>query len=257
MYIYSFSLDCDAKWVDVGLVGELFFLPNLHLLTLLGKQVDVGLARELFFPPNLHLLTLLGKWVKGRFSGRIISLAKPTSTHSSWKMSRCRFGGNIIFPAKPISTHPYLKTSRCRFGGMNNSTANFTSACFYSDFHSKQVDVKLVGKIIMKSSLNAPNNHQTYHCCHCQCCCCIFHPCCHCLNLSPVWALSLVALPLLWTLVSLIYLLILEIPLYLSTNNTSWINYYYLNNANMTDALILSMQWFWYVLFYTQWTALM
>jgi hypothetical protein len=43
------------------MVGELFFLPNLYLLTPLGKQVDVGLAGELFFPPNLHLITLLGK----------------------------------------------------------------------------------------------------------------------------------------------------------------------------------------------------
>jgi hypothetical protein len=60
-YIYPLSSDCDAKQVDVGLAGELFFPPNLHLLTLLGKQVDVGLARELFFPPNLHLFTLLGK----------------------------------------------------------------------------------------------------------------------------------------------------------------------------------------------------
>jgi hypothetical protein len=61
MYIYSLSLDFDAKQVDVGLVGELFFTPNLHILTLLGKQVDVGLAGKLFFLPNLHLLTLIGK----------------------------------------------------------------------------------------------------------------------------------------------------------------------------------------------------
>jgi hypothetical protein len=63
MYIYSHSSDCDAKQVDVGLAGELFFLPNLHLLTLHGKQVDVGLAEKLFFLPNLHLLTLIGKQV--------------------------------------------------------------------------------------------------------------------------------------------------------------------------------------------------
>jgi hypothetical protein len=56
MYIYSLSLDYGAKGVDVGLAGELFSPPNLHLLTLLGKQVDVGLAG--IFP------------------------AKPTSTHS-------------------------------------------------------------------------------------------------------------------------------------------------------------------------------
>jgi hypothetical protein len=42
-------------------MGELFFLPNLHLLILLGKQVDVCFAGELFYPPTLHLLTLLGK----------------------------------------------------------------------------------------------------------------------------------------------------------------------------------------------------
>jgi hypothetical protein len=34
----------------------------------------------------------------------------------------------------------------------------------------------------------------------------------------------------------------LEIPLYLSTNNTSWIDYYYQNNVNTTDALIISIQ---------------
>ncbi len=45
------------------MAGELFSLPNLHLLTHLGKQVNVGLAGELFFPSNLHLLTLLGKQV--------------------------------------------------------------------------------------------------------------------------------------------------------------------------------------------------
>jgi hypothetical protein len=61
MYIYSLSLNCDAKQVDVGLAGEFVFPPNLHLLTLLGKQVDVGLAGKLFFPSNLHLLTLIGK----------------------------------------------------------------------------------------------------------------------------------------------------------------------------------------------------
>jgi hypothetical protein len=78
-------------------------------------------------------------------------------------MSKCKFGGKIIFPAKPTSNHSYWKTSRCRFCGITNSPANFTSTCVYSDFHVKQVDVKLVGKIIVKSSLNAPNNRQTYH----------------------------------------------------------------------------------------------
>jgi hypothetical protein len=48
---------------------ELFFPPNLNLLTLLGKQVDVGLAGEIFFPPNLHLLTLIGKRVDGGLAG--------------------------------------------------------------------------------------------------------------------------------------------------------------------------------------------
>jgi hypothetical protein len=31
-------------------------------------------------------------------------------------------------------------------------------------------------------------------------------------------------------------------PLYLSTNNTSWIDYYYLDDVNTMDALIVSMQ---------------
>jgi hypothetical protein len=69
MYIYSHSSDCDAKQVDVGLAGELFFPPNLHLLTLLGKLIDVGLAGRLFFPPNLHLLTLIGKQVDVKLAG--------------------------------------------------------------------------------------------------------------------------------------------------------------------------------------------
>ncbi len=50
--------------------------------------------------------------------------------------------------------------SSFRFGGINNSPANFTSTCFYSDFHAKPVDVKLAEKIILKSSLNTLNNHQ-------------------------------------------------------------------------------------------------
>jgi hypothetical protein len=51
--------------------GELCFPPNLHILTLLGKQVDKGLAGELFFPPNLHLLTLLGKQVDVGLAGEL------------------------------------------------------------------------------------------------------------------------------------------------------------------------------------------
>jgi hypothetical protein len=42
--------------------------------------------------------------------------------------------------------------------------------------------------------------------------------------------------------VSLLCLLILAIPLYSSTNNTSWIDYYHQDNVNMTDALIVSFQ---------------
>jgi hypothetical protein len=53
------------------MAGELFFLPNLHLLTLLGKQVDVGLAEDLFFPPKLHLLTLCGKQVDVGLAGEL------------------------------------------------------------------------------------------------------------------------------------------------------------------------------------------
>ncbi len=94
----------------------------------------------------------------------------------------------------------------------------------------------------MRSFLNAPNNRQTYHRCCRQCCHCILHRRCRCLNLSPVQAPLLVALPLLCTVVSLLCLLILAIPLYLSTNNISWINYYYLENVNTMDALIVSMQ---------------
>ena len=41
---------------------------------------------------------------------------------------------------------------------------------------------------------------------------------------------------------SLLCLLILAIPLYSSTNNTSWIDYYYQDNVNTTDALIVSIQ---------------
>ncbi len=52
----------------------------------------------------------------------------------------------------------------------------------------------------------------------------------------------LVALPLFCTVVSLLCLLILAIPLYLSTNNTSWIDYYYPDNVNTKDALIVSIQ---------------
>ncbi len=53
---------------------------------------------------------------------------------------------------------------------------------------------------------------------------------------------SLVALPLLCTVVSLLCLLILAIPLYLSTNNTSWVDNYYLDDVNTTDALIVPIQ---------------
>ncbi len=98
--------------------------------------------------------------------GRVIHPAKPTCTHSYWKtnlhlltlnkkrgirVSRCRFGTKIIFPAKPTSTHTYwkktIRVSRCRFGGINISTANFTSTCFYSDFHAKRV---VAGKIVLQ-----------------------------------------------------------------------------------------------------------
>jgi hypothetical protein len=94
----------------------------------------------------------------------------------------------------------------------------------------------------VKSSLHALNNHQTYHCCHRQCCCCILHCRRRCLNLSPVQAPLLVALPLLCTVVSLLCLLILAVQLYSSTNNTSWINYYYPDNVHTTDALIGPLQ---------------
>ncbi len=41
---------------------------------------------------------------------------------------------------------------------------------------------------------------------------------------------------------SLICLLILAIPLYSSTNNKSWIDYYYQDDVNTMDALIVSIQ---------------
>jgi hypothetical protein len=59
------------KQLPYKMAGELFLLPNLHLLTLHGKQVDVGLAGELFFPSNLHLLTPLGKRVGVGFAGEL------------------------------------------------------------------------------------------------------------------------------------------------------------------------------------------
>jgi hypothetical protein len=73
------------------MAGELFFLPNQHLLTRIGKQVDVGLGGELFFQPNLNLLTLIGK--------------------QAIRVSRCRFGAKIIFRTKSTSTYSYLKMS--------------------------------------------------------------------------------------------------------------------------------------------------
>ncbi len=88
-YTYS-SVDTKVngrKQLQCKTAGELFFPPNLHLLTLLGKQVDVGLAGELFFLPNLHLLTLLGKRVDVGLVGKLFFPAKPTSTHSYWKTS--------------------------------------------------------------------------------------------------------------------------------------------------------------------------
>jgi hypothetical protein len=72
-YTYS-SVDTKVngrKQLPYKMVGELFFPPNLHLLTLLGKQVDVGLTGELFFPPNPHLLTLLGKQVDVGLAGEL------------------------------------------------------------------------------------------------------------------------------------------------------------------------------------------
>ncbi len=137
--------------------------------------------------------------------------AKPTSTHSYWKtnlhlltlnkkraigVSRCRFGAIFFFRQTYIYSlflEKAIRVSRCRFGRINISPANFTSTCFYLDFHAKQVDVHLAGKIILKSPLNAPNNYcQTYRCCCRQYwfCCCILHRRCRCLYLSPVQAPS-------------------------------------------------------------------
>jgi hypothetical protein len=89
----------------------------------------------------------------------------------------------------------------------------------------------------MKSTLNAQNNHQTYHHRrhhHCR----ILH--CHhcCLNLSPVQAPLLVALPLLCTAMSLLCLFILSIPLSSSSNYMSWIDFSYLDNVNTMGALV-------------------
>ncbi len=173
-----------------------------------------------------------------RFGGINDSPANFTSTYFSWKTSRCEVGVRIIFPAKPTSTHSSWKMSRCEVGGINNSPANFTSTCFYLDFHAKQVEGNLEVKIIMKSSLNAQINRQTYHRCYHQRCCRILHRHYPYLNLSPVQAPLLVALTLLCTVTSLLCLFFLAIPLSSSSNNTSWINYYYLANVHTTDALI-------------------
>jgi hypothetical protein len=54
------------------MAGELFFPPNLHLLTLLEKRVDVGFVGELFFPPNLDLLPLLGNQVDVGLLGELV-----------------------------------------------------------------------------------------------------------------------------------------------------------------------------------------
>jgi hypothetical protein len=72
-YTYS-SIDTKInrrKQLPYKTAGELCFPPNLHILTLLGKQVDVGLVGELFFPPNLHLFTLLGKQVDVGLAGEL------------------------------------------------------------------------------------------------------------------------------------------------------------------------------------------
>ncbi len=123
----------------------------------------------------------------------------------------------------------------------NHSTTKLVFKWTVTTIHSTWA-VKLAGKIILKSSFNSPNSRQTYHCCCCWCYRCILHHCHHCLNLSPVQAQSLVALPLLCNVVSLLCLLILTIPLYSSTNNTSLIDFYYPDNVNTTNALIVSIQ---------------
>ncbi len=55
------------------------------------KQSPYKMVGELFFRPNLHLLTLIGKQAirvsRLRFGGKIIFPTKPTSTHSYWKMN--------------------------------------------------------------------------------------------------------------------------------------------------------------------------
>jgi hypothetical protein len=77
-------------------------------------------------------------------------------------VNRCRFGAKLIFSTKPTSTHTYwkkaIRVSRCRFGGINISPANFTSTRFDSDFHAKQVDAHLAGKVILRNPLSM---HQT------------------------------------------------------------------------------------------------
>ncbi len=101
---------------------------------------------------NLHLLTLNKK--------------------QAIRVSRWRFGVKFFSCQTYIYSQlleKVIRVSRCRFGGINISPTNFTSTCFYSDFHAKQVDVHLAGAIILKSPLNAPNNYcQTYRCCCCR-----------------------------------------------------------------------------------------
>jgi hypothetical protein len=48
----------ERKQSPYKMAGELFFPPNLHLLTLHGKQVDVGLTGELFFSRQTYIYSL-------------------------------------------------------------------------------------------------------------------------------------------------------------------------------------------------------
>jgi hypothetical protein len=112
------------------------------------------------------------------------------------------------------------------------SPAKFTSTHLYLDFDTKQVDVTLAGNIIIESTLNTQNNHQTYHC-PCHHCHCILHHCCHSTSASTIICSHITpphcCVP--------ICLNILAIPLSSSSNYMAWIDFSYLGDVDTMDAL--------------------
>jgi hypothetical protein len=127
---------------------------------------------------------------------------------------------------------------------MNSSPTNFASTCFYSDFHVIGVVVHLGEKNILKSPLNAPNNSTVKSTIVVVVLILSLHPSSLLLLPLPITSAGTIigSPPPLCTVVSLICMLIYAIPFYLSTNNMSWIDYYYKDNVNTMDALIVSVQ---------------